>query len=163
MDFRAGAKTELANWSAGFPPLFLELLNQINLDTPRGDIDNDAVNRAGRKAAENLSDVISAMWQDSPAGAKDLYIHLVDRGDSLFSDAKRHEADCLIEKGFATKDGNKLTASCRMLQEHIQGVEPGTGSMARLFGSWDDYQANIRSLLERRLATFHDLMVGCIV
>lgn len=24
--------------------------------------------------------------------------------------------------------------------------------MARLFGSWDDYQANIRSLLERRLA-----------
>jgi hypothetical protein len=27
-----------------------------------------------------------------------------------------------------------------------------SGSMARLFGSWDDYQINIRSLLERRLA-----------
>jgi len=101
---------------------------------------------------ENLSDVISAMWQDCPAGAKDLYSHLVDRGDLLFDDAGKDERDCLIEKGFARKSGNKLAASCRMLQEYIQGAGPDAGSMARLFGSWDDYQANIRSLLEHRLA-----------
>jgi hypothetical protein len=40
-----------------------------------------------------------------------------------------------------------------MIQEHIQGAtKPNTGSMARLFGSWDDYLVNIRSLLDRRLA-----------
>jgi len=91
-------------------------------------------------------------WQDCPAGAKDLYIHLIDGGDLLFTKAERYEAACLIEKCFAKKTGNKLAASCRMLQEHIQGAKPNTGSMARLFGSWDDYRANIRSLLERRLA-----------
>jgi len=150
--FKAGAKTELANWTAGFPPLFLELLNQIAFDTPRGDIDNEAVDRAARKAAGNLSNMISVIWQDCPAGAKDLYIHLIDGGDLLFTKAERYEAACLIEKCFAKKTGNKLAASCRMLQEHIQGAKPNTGSMARLFGSWDDYRANIRSLLERRLA-----------
>lgn len=149
--FQAGAKTELANWSAGFPPLFLGVLNQITTDIPSGQVDNETVNLAAKKALENLSDVISAMWQDCPAGAKDLYIHLVGRGDLLFDDAGKDERDCLIEKGFARKLGNKLTASCRMLQGYIQGAGQDAGSMARLFGSWDDYQANIRSLLERRL------------
>ena len=150
--FQVGAKSELYNWSSGFPPLFLELLNQIAFDTPKGHIDNEMVNRAAKKAAENLTDVISAMWQDCPAGAKDLFIHLVDRGDLHFSDVERYEAACLIEKGFAKRIGNKLIASCRMLEEHIEVAKPNTGSMARLFGSWDVYQANIRSLLERRLA-----------
>jgi len=150
--FQAGAKTELANWSSGFPPLFLGLLNQIAFDTPSGNVGNEDINLAAKKVADNLSYLISAMWQDCHAGAKDLYIHLVDRGDLLFSNVKRHEAACLIEKGFAKRDGNKLTASCRILQEHIRGTKPSTGSMAHLFGSWDDYQVNIRSLLERRLA-----------
>jgi len=150
--FQAGAKTELANWSAGFPPLFLGILNQISTDIPGGQVDNETVNWAAKKALENLSDVISAMWQDCPAGAKDLYSHLVDRGDLLFDDAGKDERGCLIEKGFARKSGNKLAASCRMLKAYIQGAGPDAGSMARLFGSWEDYQANIRSLLERRLA-----------
>jgi len=149
--FQAGAKTELANWSAGFPPLFLGVLNQIAADIPSGLVDNDNVNRAAKKALENLSDVISMMWKDCPASAKDLYTHLVDRGNLLFADVGKDEKSCLIEKGFALKSGNKLKASCRMLQEHIQGAGPDAGSMARLFGLWDDYQANIRSLLERRL------------
>ncbi len=152
LSFHVGAKTELENWSAGFPPLFLEILNQIALDTPSGIIKNDAVNRAAKKAAENLSDLISAMWQDCPAAAKDLYIHLLDADDILYSDVQKYEAGCLIEKGFAKRSGNKLLAACRMLQEHIQGAKQNTGSVARLFGSWDKYKVNIRGLLERRLA-----------
>jgi len=151
LEFKPGARTELINWSAGFPPLFLGVLNQIVTDIPGGQVDNETVNRAAKKALENLSDVISAMWQDCPAAAQDLYIHLVDHGDQPFNDAGKDERDCLIEKGFSRKSGNKLAASCRMLQEYIQGARPDAGSMARLFGSWDDYQDNIRSLLEHRL------------
>jgi hypothetical protein len=150
--FEAGAVTELVNWSSGFPPLFLELLNQIISDVPSGPVDNASVNKAADKAIEKLSSVIADMWQDCPEGAKDLYCYLIDRGEILNSDADRHEAACLLEKGFAGQQGNKLTVGCRMLQQHISGTEQNTGSMARLFGSWDNYQTNIRSLLERRLA-----------
>jgi len=150
--FQPGARTELGNWSAGFPPLYLEVLNQIVIDVPRGQVDNNAVNRAAKKAMENLPTVISPIWQDCSAGAQDLYLHLVDRGDLLFDDAGKDERDCLIEKGFAGKSGHKLAASCRMLREYVQGSMSDAGSMARLFGSWDDYRVNIRGLLDRRLA-----------
>jgi hypothetical protein len=39
-----------------------------------------------------------------------------------------------------------------MLEKHLKGASPDAGSLARLFGTWEDYKSNIRSLLERRLA-----------
>ncbi|HNU72992.1 MAG TPA: hypothetical protein PKL48_14920, partial [Thermodesulfobacteriota bacterium] len=109
--FQKGAKTELDNWTAGVPPLFLEVLNEIIIDIPSGPVDNESVNRAANNALQNLTDVIGATWQDCPAGAKDLYIHLVERGDLIISEAGKQECGCLIEMGFARQVGNKLTAS----------------------------------------------------
>jgi hypothetical protein len=150
--FQPGAKTELFNWSAGIPPLFLGVLNQIVVDVPRGQVDNEAVNRAAKNALKNLSDLIGAMWQDCSAASKDLYRHLMDRGEVPFCDAGKEERNSLTEKAIASQSGTKLKASCRMLQEHIQGEKADSGSMARLFGSWGDYKSNMRSLLEHRLA-----------
>lgn len=147
-----GAKTELFNWSSGCPPLFLAILNQVIEDIPSGQVDNRAINQVAPKVAERLSGVILAMWEDCPAGAKDLYIYLVERGDLPFADAGKDDRRCLIEKGFALQTGNKITSSCQMLQEHVQGTERDFGTLARLFGAWEDYKSNIRSLLERRLA-----------
>ncbi|RJQ65150.1 MAG: hypothetical protein C4519_28875 [Desulfobacteraceae bacterium] len=151
-DFQAGAKTELHNWTSGFPPLFLGVLNQIIWDIPGGLVSNEAVNQAAGKAFGVLSDIIEDLWQDCPAGAKDLYSHLLDRGEISSPEAGRPEMACLLEKGFAESSGPKLTPACRMLQHHLQGQGQNTGSMGRLFGTWDDYKANIRGLLERRLA-----------
>lgn len=151
-NFQPGAKTELINWSGGIPPLLLGLLNQTVADIPSGQINNEAVNRAARKTREQLSDVIDPVWQDCPAGAKDLYLHVVERGEVQVAETGREERTCLIEKAFVRQVGSKLTTSCRMLQEHVQGTGKDAGSMARLFGSWADYQNNIRNLLERRLA-----------
>lgn len=150
--FQTGAKTELVNWSAGLPPLFLGVLNQIVADTPCGTVDNSAVNCAAKNVLKSLADVIGEMWQDCSAGAKDLYRHLLDRGDMLFADTENDERNSLTEKAFAIQSGNKLAASCRLLQEHIKDENLDSGSVARLFGTWDNYKVNIRSLLERRLA-----------
>ena len=59
---------------------------------------------------------------------------------------------CLGKKGFIQISGNKVKASCRILQQHVEDAIPDSGSMARLFGSWDAYRSNIRTLLERKLA-----------
>jgi hypothetical protein len=150
--FQTGAKTELINWTSGFPPLFLGVLNQIAQDFTGGAVNNETVNRAGKQAIGALSDIVADLWQDCPAGAQDLYTHLLDRKEIPSSEAGRFEAACLLEKGFAGESGRKLTPACRMLQQHIQRQRRDTSSMARLFGTWDDYRVNIRSLLERRLA-----------
>jgi hypothetical protein len=150
--FQQGAKTELMNWSSGFPPLFLEVLNQVVVETPSGSVDNKDINRVVGRATERLAGVISSLWEDCTAGAQDVYFHLVERGDLLLSEVGKDEQRCLTEKGFARQSGNKLIRSCRMLQEYIQSRKPDAGSMVRLFGTREDYRSNIRSLLERRLA-----------
>lgn len=152
LEFEQGAKTELINWSSGFPPLFLELLNQIIATNSTGSINNVMVNQAAMQACDRLDGpFISSMWDDCSATAKDLYLHLVERGEQDVSVVGREERNHLLERGFAGQKNNKISAQCRMLQEYAKNAIPDAGSMGRLFGTWDDYKANIRSLLERRL------------
>ena len=99
--FQPGAKTELNNWSAGFPPLFLSILNQIVTDIPNGQVDNETVNRAAIKILDSLSELLGTVWQDCTAGTQDLFMHLVDCGEIQFSDAGKDDRNSLIEKALA--------------------------------------------------------------
>lgn len=160
-DFLPGAKTELLNWSAGFPPLYLDVLNQITNECSPGMVNNEAVNQAGRKTTERLAGLLSDLWQDCPAAAQDRYLHLWENGEIPLVNTGREERDVLIEKGLARMSGNKLTPGCRMLEQYLKGTNPDTGGIVRLFGTWNSYQANIRNLLERRLdqiTKFDDLL-----
>ncbi len=151
-EFQRGAKTELINWSAGFPPFLFTVLNQIVAQYKSGKVDNAMVNQAALTSREKLSAMLTTLWEDCPAKAQDLYTILAERRELPIVGTGREERMALVEKGFAEESGNKLLATCRLLQEHIKGAGPDAGSMARLFGSWEDYCHNIRSLLERRLA-----------
>lgn len=151
-DFQAGARTELVNWTSGFPPFFLGVLNHVIQDHPGGTVTNETVNKAAEGALGELSTLLADMWQDCPAGAQDLYRHLMERGGISSSEANADEKACLLEKGFAVRSGSKLNAGCRLLQRYLQDQAQDTGSIGRLFSTWEDYKANIRGLLERRLA-----------
>lgn len=148
--FNQGSKTELLNWSAGIPILFLEILNHVVNEFTHGTVDNEVINCAALKATESISDLINILWDDCPAQAKDVYSLLVD-GELIFTDVGKEERNCLLERGFARQTGNKLTKSCRMLQQYVTGAGPDAGSIARLFGTWKDYIKNIRGLLQRRM------------
>jgi GTPase SAR1 family protein len=154
--FQAGAKTELANWSAGVPQLYLGILNQIVSDIPTGSVDNSSVNKAAEKAVEGLSPFIQEMWKDCPESSKDLYIYLMGSNNILLKDVGKNESSYLIDSSFARQAGNKIIASCRMLEKFIQSSKPDIGTMARLFGTWEDYKNNIRGLLQRRLSQINE-------
>jgi len=149
--FQQGARTELSNWSSCYPPMFLELLNQVALETPRGSIDNEKVNAAAIKAVEKLEPILSTLWRDCPASSQDLWAKLSQGTSISLNDINKADRNCLTEKGFARVDSNKLSVGCRMLQHHLRDSNTDTGSMARLFGEWENYQSNIRGVLERRL------------
>lgn len=151
-DFQPGARTELVNWTSGFPPFFLGVLNHIIQNHAGGTVNNEVVNHAAECALGGLSSLLADMWQDCPAGAQDLYHHLLERREISSSDANAVEKKCLLEKGFAVVSGNKLAVGCRLLERYLQTHTQDTGSMGRLFGTWEGYRANIRGLLERRLA-----------
>lgn len=150
--FQRGARTELINWSAGYPPFLFVLLNQIIAKYKSDQVDSQMVNQAAADACETLSAMLTTLWEDCPTRARDVYTILVERRHLPIGDAGKEERTALVEKGFAEELNKNLRPSCRFLEEHIKGASPDAGSMARLFGTWEVYSSNIRSLLERRLA-----------
>jgi len=149
--FQTGAKSELLNWTSGYPPFLCAVLNQIVWTHGKGQIDNEMVNQAAIKAHDKISPLLMKLWEDCPARARDLYIVLLERAELPTSAAGKEERSSLVDKGFSEEQGSKIRPACRLLQTHITGAGPDAGSMTRLFGSWDDYRKNIRNLLERRI------------
>jgi len=150
-EFEAGAKTELTNWTAGNPPLFLEVLNTVLNNKRPGVISPADINKLAESSLDSLSAVLGDLWEDCSLSAQDLYTVLVDRRSVPITETA-HERSELTQKGFAILSANSLKVSCRLLERHIQGAGPDAGSMARLFGDEEKYKSNIADLLRRRLA-----------
>lgn len=147
----AGGVTELANWTANYPPLLMALLKRLATSGGSETIDNQTVNDAAVATIEELASVLNSLWNDCPAGAKDIYRLLIERDELAADGLGKQESACLTTRGFAIRSAGKLKPGCRMLRTHIQNSIPDVGSLARLFGTWDSYRSQIRSLLELRL------------
>ncbi|MDD3813127.1 MAG: hypothetical protein PHZ02_00665 [Desulfocapsaceae bacterium] len=150
--FKSGALSELENWSAGYPPLYLTLLNHIIESGAAGEIDNQAVNNAAEATLDGVSGVLNYLWNDCPETAKNLYRYLVEHSEIAVSDVGISERTLLMKKGFIKVSGNRISKGCRLLEQHIKSLGKDAGSMVRLFGPWEAYRSNIRGLLELRLA-----------
>lgn len=151
---KSGAKSELENWSAGYPPLYLALLNHIKESGAAGEIDNQVVNDAAGAALDGVSSILHYLWNDCPEMAKNLYRHLVEHNEIAASGVGISERTQLAERGFIQVSGSRVSKGCRFLEQHIKslGEDAGSiGSMIRLFGPWEEYRGNIRGLLELRL------------
>jgi len=151
-NFESGAKTELMNWSGGNPPLVLSILNAVCEACPSGSVTNADVNKAAEAACSHLAPILTSLWSDCSTPAQDLYASLIDVRELPVAETNHAERTQLEEKGFAKATGTKVRPSCKLMEAIASGGKPDAGSMGRLFGEWDRYQANIRALLERRLA-----------
>ncbi|MFZ2301327.1 MAG: hypothetical protein WAW10_05600 [Gallionella sp.] len=150
--FDTGAQTELLNWSGGFPPLVLSLLNEIGQSGKVGNVDPVTANQCAEKIVDDLSAMLSALWGDCPEASKDIFREISEAGVFDHSKLSQHDLAHLTEKGFMKKSGAKVTSNCRFLEKHLACQVNDSGSMIRLFGSADSFNSNIRPLLERRMA-----------
>ena len=55
-------------------------------------------------------------------------------------------------RGFAHSSGKRIRSSCRLMSRYAQEQAAGVENLRRLFGDVERFEANIRSLLELRLA-----------
>ena len=145
-----GGLKELLNWGGGHPPLCLEIINQL-ATVGSQEADNNAVTAAAQQAIVVIDDLLSKLWDDCDASSKDVYCMLTERNELASDGIGKDEVNCLLARGFAIRAGNKLKPSCRILQTHVRQAMPDTGSVKRLFGTWDNYRTEIRNILELRL------------
>lgn len=150
--FKSGAKSELENWSAGYPPLYLALLNKIMENGATGEIDNQVVNDAAGAAIDRVSSILHYLWNDCSETAKNLYRHLVENNEIAATGVGISERTQLTEIGCIKVSGGRISKGCRFLEQHVKSLGEDAGSIVRLFGPWEGYRGNIRGLLELRLA-----------
>lgn len=154
--FETGARTELSNWTGGFPPLLLSVLNAIALKRT-GTIDAAEVNHIAESLGDDVAATLTTLWSDCPESSKDLFKELVAAKGVNGVKVNHSELSPLLERGFAKKVGSKVVSACRLLERYIGGAPEEMGSMRRLFGSPAQFEANARPFLERRLDSLENV------
>ncbi len=147
LKFSRGGLTELVNWTGGIPPLVASVLNGL----PAGPVDNESINRAAGGSDEQREDTIRTLLDDLTAPGKELLQALSERGKLPVSETPFEERNDLLENGLIKSEGEKLAASCRLVARSLDQQGSNISLQSRLFGDWDAYRENIRSLLELRL------------
>ncbi|TWT80649.1 NACHT domain protein [Planctomycetes bacterium CA13] len=146
-----GGEKELGNWTGGHPVLFLSLLNELHADSVT-EFDNTHVSAAAKNVGQSLADFMAKLWSCCTADAKSTYLAIVESGEIETRKVSREVQDSLTGQAFAIGSGSKLKPSCTLMQQHIQSAKGQGGGIKRSFGSTNDYESNIRELLELRLS-----------
>lgn len=163
-----GGRKELSNWTGGHPVLLLSILNSL-VGAGSSELTNDHVNGAAGTVASELSDFLDKLWNECSATVKNAF-HLIVENDGLDKDRiGKEEARYLLARGFVVRDGAKIKPSCRLFTQHVRGSKPDTSTLDRMFGTWDAYRTEIRTILELRIkqirtvnARLHRLVTRCL-
>jgi len=147
-----GARTELWGSTNGYPILVLEVLNALISSGTHGDVSLEGI-RAGCEAAYAVArDRLDALWEDCSSSSRDLFRLVNEQSSVPRAEVSTADADVLLERGFVQLSGNRLQRPNRLLARLLSELPNDATAMARLFGSADAYEANMRGVLGRRIA-----------
>lgn len=152
-----GARTELWNATNGSSLMVLEVLNTLAAHPGSSEVSAELARGACAQAFPALRDRIGLLWQQCSVGAKDLFLRVHSEGPVARQEAAPVDVDALAAFGFIQAAGNKLQRANGLLCRYLEERPQEDGALARLFGPRDAYRANLRNVLERRIAQIHGL------
>lgn len=157
IEFKAGARTELSNWTLGFPPLLLSVLNELVEQGIAGQVDAPEIASVSAAVYDRVEETLARLWRELPETAKDLQRSITSDGEVPSLGRAERDIDKLLERGFAVRKGDRIFRANKLLARYLRSVEEGDGSLRRLFSSEPDFIANTRTVLELRLGQIHHL------
>ncbi|MEG4876890.1 ATP-binding protein [Microcoleus sp. CZ3-B4] len=150
--FDSSAQKELSNWSGGVPILAATLCSylweQIELGTT---ISKTQVDNAATEVFNQSEIILDELWDECGVEIQSDLIELA-KNDISLSKISEHRREFLEARGYAKASGSKLIADCRFMQKYAKKREAPVTDLQRLFGDINNYERNIRNLLELRLA-----------
>jgi hypothetical protein len=148
-------RKEIANWSGGIPVLAIALLGKLaeTMAPPRSCTKNGVDATAGAMLGERRQ-LLAEIWEDCDVDVRsDLAVLAEKEAEGIplseLSDARQR---ALEQRGFGMVSGNRMRASSRLMAKFAMQQAPAVANLKRLFGTRDEFDANIRGLLEYRLA-----------
>jgi hypothetical protein len=151
------AKAELDSWTGRYPPLLLSLVNAVAARKAAGSVGISEIRTSADLMREQVEDFVKYLWMDCPPTSRDLYYHILSSGSIPVDQASKSDLAALLEKGFVTRSGNRVTPGCKFVMQYLEDISADTSGIARMFGTPGAYRANIRAVLERRLEQLQGL------
>lgn len=144
-----GGMKDLFNWTGHHPVLLLSTLNRLG-EMGAKEFTNAHVNEAAKHVSDELQEFLGRLWESFDTDARKVFYSLSE-GDVENDRIGKPESKFLVAGGFAAKDGKKHSCTCRLLSEHVEGTKDGASAVGQLFGEWENYRNEIRTILELRL------------
>ncbi len=144
-----GAKTELLNWSGGIPLQTTVLSHRLWDGANSGsELTNESVNAVAESLLESNSDALQDLWR-SFDGEQQRLLAEIATGADLSGDTGILRP--LVDAGVIAVAKKKFSIPSRILGQYAAGVHGRVGSgLQKLFAGREDFEANIRSILEFR-------------
>jgi hypothetical protein len=145
------AEKEFVNWTGGHPDLVNLLLERVREITKSGTASKREIDEAAESLVARGSARLDALWMDCPEESRGDIVQLI-AGEMSAADLPADRRRYLVERGIVTESGKKVRLANRFI-ERIAGARRNDVSGARrLFERPEDFVANIRTVLELRLA-----------
>jgi hypothetical protein len=157
LELDAGARTELANASNGYPVLMLEVLNTLGAQEGTVKVNAENMRHACEQTMPVLNDKLDSLWSDCSPSGQDLMRRVRDEPSVQRAGIAVTDIEALTERGFIQQSGNSLHRPSRLLCRFLDQQGTEASSLVRLFGTPDGFNLNFKGVLERRIAQIDGL------
>jgi hypothetical protein len=146
------ARDEAVRWTGGVPVLAAAFLQGLYDGAEPGmKVSVEHASRTGERMLDERRELLSALWTDLSAEMKTDLADLALR-ELRVSQVPEGRLRELESRGLVRRAGKKLQFACRLFERFVRREAPEVGSLQRLFGDPEQFERNIRTLLEVRLA-----------
>jgi hypothetical protein len=152
-----GAKTELRRQTGDIPVLVTGILQNLHATAVKNSkLTNVDVAECCKTFHADLPDAIRDLWDDCSIELQGLMAE-APSGELKKENVPQPLRTEAESRGLTRTEKGFLRVQCRIIAEHAKNMACGVQDMNRLFGSKENFDQNIRRLLELRLGHY----VGC--
>lgn len=150
IELQPGARTELFNFSGGIPVLASALCKRLWDNVNDGtSVSNSDVITLAEDFVDRARSILDDLWDDCSAEEQGVTADLALGRSLQVGDVSR---DCLLklkQRGFVRDERSNLMI-CRTIVHYVTAYNPQATDLRRLFESKEEYQRNIKRVLELR-------------
>jgi hypothetical protein len=144
------AQKEFVNWTGGHPVQIALLLSQVRSLRIREASKSD-VDQAAEQILERGSGKLEALWLECPEDTRNDIVVMIG-ADIPVAELPGERARYMTARGLAVESGNRLRLACRFLSRLAESRRQDVSGVRRLFEKEEDFNSNIRTVLELRVA-----------
>ncbi len=154
IQFERGANTEITNWTGGVPALTAALCEKLWDEAQDGvAISREQVNQMAGAYFASDETILPSLWKQCDADEQG-DLHEIAQGKILVLNqhVPQNRFQALAYKGYVVEQKGSLKMRCRAMENYAKAHGADATGLRRLFGSAEDYEKNLRGLLELRLS-----------